>query len=133
MTLTEFLVEARKNETAWVVAVYRDTLILGKRSDHVNNPGQWNFFGGHLDSGESAREAAAREFREETGFDVPPGSLKKLDVINGASYFICYVSDAAKLRRSKETAKIRAFKKNELPDELHSKTKAFLDKNGFPA
>jgi len=37
------------------------------------NEGTWEFPGGKLDPGESARNAAKREFREEVGQDLPPG------------------------------------------------------------
>jgi 8-oxo-dGTP pyrophosphatase MutT (NUDIX family) len=37
------------------------------------NEGTWEFPGGKLDEGESPRDAAIREFREEVGQDLPPG------------------------------------------------------------
>ena len=37
------------------------------------NEGTWEFPGGKIDSGESPRDAAIREFREEVGQDLPPG------------------------------------------------------------
>jgi len=43
---------------------------------HVNLPGRsWDVPGGHIDPGEDARSAAAREVAEETGFLVAPGAL----------------------------------------------------------
>lgn len=41
--------------------------------EHDPNEGTWEFPGGKLDPGESPRAAAAREFREEVGQDLPPG------------------------------------------------------------
>lgn len=37
------------------------------------NEGTWEFPGGKMDEGESPRDAAIREFREEVGQDLPPG------------------------------------------------------------
>lgn len=46
---------------------------------HVNLPGRgWDVPGGHIDSGEDARRAAAREINEETGFLVPAEALTLL-------------------------------------------------------
>ncbi|MFE4692129.1 NUDIX hydrolase [Streptomyces sp. NPDC056749] len=46
---------------------------------HVNLPGRcWDVPGGHTDPGEDARQAAAREIAEETGFPVPAEVLMLL-------------------------------------------------------
>jgi GNAT superfamily N-acetyltransferase len=52
-----------------------DTLGLDKTAalEFDPNEGRWEFPGGKLDPGESARTAAIREFREEVGQDLPPG------------------------------------------------------------
>jgi 8-oxo-dGTP diphosphatase len=41
----------------------------------INAPGQWGFFGGEIESGETARHAAVRELAEETGIIMPQKSM----------------------------------------------------------
>lgn len=41
-------------------------------------PSYWGTFGGRIEEGETAREAAAREIQEELGFDVAPESLDEV-------------------------------------------------------
>jgi 8-oxo-dGTP pyrophosphatase MutT (NUDIX family) len=52
------------------------TVLLTQRSAAKSEfPFGWEFPGGSALAGESSREAAARELREETGIDVPPSVL----------------------------------------------------------
>ena len=44
----------------------------------VAAPGQWSFFGGAVEPGESLEAAARREFREETGIDISGDRLDPL-------------------------------------------------------
>jgi 8-oxo-dGTP diphosphatase len=50
-------------------------LLLRRAADDDHNPGLWEFPGGGIDPGESARDAAARELREEVGLEVTAGDL----------------------------------------------------------
>ncbi|WIO74865.1 8-oxo-dGTP diphosphatase MutT [Porticoccaceae bacterium LTM1] len=45
-------------------------LLIAKRPDHLHKGGLWEFPGGKVDEGESAREALVRELREELAIDV---------------------------------------------------------------
>ncbi len=72
-----------------------DCVILVKRKNPPN-AGTWGFPGGHVELGETAAEAAARELLEETGVRAAPGAqLMTLDVIPrnadgsvGGQYFL---------------------------------------------
>ncbi|MCQ8831784.1 NUDIX hydrolase [Streptomyces malaysiensis] len=44
--------------------------------------GHWALPGGHVDPGESSREAATRELAEETGVHVTPGDLREIGTWN---------------------------------------------------
>jgi uncharacterized protein len=51
-------------------------VLFVKRSDKATDqPGKWAFPGGHLEEGETERQAAAREVHEETGRYVDPETL----------------------------------------------------------
>jgi mutator protein MutT len=69
--------EAAPPTTVRVVLGDRDgrLLLLRRAADDDHNPGLWEFPGGGVDPGESARQAAARELCEEVGLDVTPGDL----------------------------------------------------------
>ena len=54
---------------AWMVIYCLGTgaFLLGKRGAWMHKAGTWNFFGGHINPGESPEQAVLRELREETG------------------------------------------------------------------
>lgn len=52
------------------VIVIKDKKILMVQEAHEACRGQWNFPAGHLDEGENIFDAAIREAKEETGYDV---------------------------------------------------------------
>jgi len=53
-----------------VVVLEGDRILLGRRADDVSYGGMWCIPCGHLEWDEEVREAAIREFKEETGLDV---------------------------------------------------------------
>ena len=66
---------------ALAVVLHEDCFLLVKRKKEPN-AGTWGFPGGHVELGETAREAAARELLEETGVTGSPENyLTNIDVI----------------------------------------------------
>lgn len=129
--LLQDLIEKKKSSaapTAWVILYTADKVILGRRSPTINNPNQWNFFGGHIDDGESAAEAAVRELKEETSYSISASSLVEIATIGAATYFTAKISNYSSVQTTSEISKIKGFKLTELPDNLHSKTASFFNK-----
>lgn len=54
-------------------------VLLVKRCDTGFEDGNYGPVGGHLDGGESIRQAAIRECREEIGVEIDPGALRRGD------------------------------------------------------
>lgn len=66
---------------AIAVVVHEDRFLLVKRKKEPN-AGTWGFAGGHVEFGETALEAAARELAEETGVIARPERyITNIDVI----------------------------------------------------
>ena len=119
------LFEKKTGMTAWVILYTPDKLLLGKRAPGVNNPNQWNFFGGHVDEGETAAQAAARELAEEIRVSVSPNDLREVAKIGSATYFAYKVFGKIG-STTDEVSSLKLFKLTELPDNLHAKTEAFF-------
>lgn len=60
----------RIHVVAAVIRSSNEGILIAKRPDHLHQGGLWEFPGGKVDSGESAREALTRELREELAIDV---------------------------------------------------------------
>ncbi|MEU0219941.1 NUDIX hydrolase [Streptomyces sp. NPDC006265] len=66
--------------TADVVALTPDGEVLLIERDWPPYEGAWALPGGHVDSGETSRVAAARELEEETGVRVAADDLRQIGV-----------------------------------------------------
>jgi 8-oxo-dGTP pyrophosphatase MutT (NUDIX family) len=52
-------------------------VLLQERDEHAPiDPEKWGLVGGHVEDGEEFEPAAYRELGEETGLDLPPGTLR---------------------------------------------------------
>jgi ADP-ribose pyrophosphatase YjhB (NUDIX family) len=123
-----------------IAIIHHDEILLIKREDFQ----VWGMPGGSIDSGESAAQAAVREAKEETGFDVRLTRMIGLYVIpqyadtfasDHTVLFTAQVMGGKLVSETSETLDARFFPKNALPDDLmwHHQIRvedAFADKQG---
>ena len=100
-------------------------VVLVKRA-HPPIQGQWSIPGGVLEIGETVRQAALREAREETGLIVEPGELLGVydrilrDPEHRVQYhyvlidFLCR-SVGGELQAASDAAEVRWFRREDLP------------------
>jgi len=58
-----------------VIVKYKDKVLLCKRAPNKSFPNMWSIPGGKIEIGENAKEAAIREFFEETNIDISDKDL----------------------------------------------------------
>lgn len=111
------------NYAGCIIENEKGQLLLQKRSDC----NEWGFFGGIMELGESADEAARREVMEESGFDVDIHELLGIYTKYFTTYsngdavqtvvhvFIASVKGKVGEIDSLETVEMRWFDKNDIP------------------
>ncbi len=113
------------------------TFLLGKRSHRVSKPHMWNFFGGHLDPGESPEEGAIRELYEETGITITrheinwigEAAVPRVGYVRGLRelhYFLMVTEEEIEPKLDWEHSEYRWFKYSALPHAVNRPTAVAL-------
>ena len=126
------------NHAAAVIFDKKGRILLQKRRDNH----KWGLLGGHIEIGETFREAVAREVEEESGLIIRPGKLLGVYLIpsHRLSYpdgdvvvpigvvFYCRILKKGNSTRKhlKETLELRYFAQNEIPEIWNSQTKLVI-------
>lgn len=112
--------------TADVIALTDDNRVLLIKRGWDPHKGAWALPGGHVDPGETSRDAASRELREETGVDVNPSHLWQLGVFDDpnrdprgryvTAAYIAHVANNTTATPGDDAVEARWFPINQLPD-----------------
>lgn len=100
----------------------RDGRVLLARRGIEPRLGYWDLPGGFAEEGEDPADAVRRELREETGLEVEPAELMRIDIEPYGDRFVFSVTyrvtgDGEPVAAD-DVAELRWFSPDELPDEM---------------
>jgi 8-oxo-dGTP diphosphatase len=100
----------------------RDGRLLLARRALEPRRGHWDLPGGFLDEGEDPVDGLRREFREETGLDVEPVELLRIDIEPYDDRYVFsvtwIVTAAGEAVAADDVEELRWFRPSELPGEM---------------
>jgi|GEM_PF-5995386 len=88
----------RSKKTSFVIPIFNDKTLFQERPD-----GTWSLFGGHLNEGESKKEAGKREFLEESGVDIQNIELIFFGKIYNSTFYYFEVDKMFDVKLTDET------------------------------
>lgn len=118
---------SRLRSSAGILVSARDTgrVLLGLRSEAVSHPGLWALFGGGIEPGESAAQAALRELYEEARIRV--AWLQPLQATGRFHAFHAVVPHEVQPVLNFENSDARWFDPHKLPANVYPGTKTLVE------
>ena len=119
---------------AGLIAVNKNNeVLLGLRSEEVNEPGTWSYPGGKIDNEEDSKNSAQREFKEETGYNGKYENIRLLDKFVDKKNNFTYYTYTANVHDFEpelnwENDDCGWFDLDNLPSPLHFGFEAILSK-----
>ncbi len=115
-----------QNPTAGVAVIVRkgDQVLLGRRAPTSSYAGQWCIPCGHVEADEDVRDAAVREFAEETGLSVRLGEVAAVhsNFHNPeqptVGIWFYGVIESGEAEAADDLDRVQFFPLNDLPDSL---------------
>ncbi len=102
-----------------------DRVLLSQRKNTGHRDGEYGLVAGHVEPGESATEAMAREAREEAGITVDPDALELVHLVHRDSgdrvyYDVFFTADdwegPVRNREPEKCADLSWFRRSALPE-----------------
>ena len=103
----------------------RDGRVLLVRRGREPRLGHWDLPGGFLDEAETPASGLRRELREETGLEIEPIELLRIDIepydgrsVFSVSWVVRDVDPSREPRAADDVSEVRWFGREELPEEM---------------
>lgn len=69
-----------RHVSSWIMNKNGEILLQKRSANKPRNPNKWAKTGGHVDSGESVKNAILREVKKEVGIDIPKNQVEILEI-----------------------------------------------------
>ena len=120
-------------KAAGIVVIQKKTgeTLLGKRNKNGRDGKTWAVFGGKVEKGESAKDAALREFWEETGHKINEPITELMATSDGGFifvYYLVFVDDTFDIKINDEHSTyewVKITKVGEIPNLHHGLRKDY--------
>jgi ADP-ribose pyrophosphatase YjhB (NUDIX family) len=103
----------------------RDGRVLLARRAREPRKGYWDLPGGFLAEAETPADGLRREFLEETGLEIEPVELLRIDIepygdrfVFSVSWIVHALDDGREPSAADDVDEVRWFRRDELPDEM---------------
>lgn len=115
-----------KAKSAGIIFFAGERVLLMRRHSLANEGGSWDFPGGGMEPGESPKQAARRETKEESGFDYDGPLLKVMKMSNGYVAFAAMLDEPFVPVLNDEHTEYVWATFDDLPTPLHPTTRKEL-------